>query len=141
MKYLLAITLLTAYLFTEAQTDKAVLTNLVNEFLEKVESKEMHDRFWAEDLTYTSSAGERFGKMKIMEGFDVVSDEEGPTYSAEEIDIKLLDDVAIVTFKLVSKMPNGEMAYYYNSGTFQKRRRLWEAVNWHATKIPENKTK
>ncbi|MDT8321430.1 MAG: hypothetical protein RQ826_12975, partial [Xanthomonadales bacterium] len=31
-----------------------------------VNDVEMHARFWAEDLVYTSSAGERRGKSEIM---------------------------------------------------------------------------
>ncbi|MEQ8927629.1 MAG: nuclear transport factor 2 family protein, partial [Fulvivirga sp.] len=113
--------------------DKTVLTNLVNEFLSKVDSKEMHDRFWGEDLTYTSSSGTRFGKSTIMEGFSATEENEntepGPTYSAEDIQVKILtDDVAVVAFKLVSLTSDGSITQYLNSGTFQKRKGQWKVT-------------
>jgi hypothetical protein len=122
-----------------AQDEKKVLTDLVNEFLAKVDSKEMHDRFWAEDLTYTSSSGTRFGKDNIMNGFKDEPTEPsgaGPTYSAEDLEVKLFDGVAVVAFKLIGKEPDGTISEYLNSGTFVKRKGQWKVVNWQATKIP-----
>lgn len=116
------------------------LTNLLNEFLEKVDSKEMHDRFWGEDLTYTSSSGTRNGKESIMAGFandDDTSDTSGPTYWAEDIEIKVFGELAVVAFKLMSKSPDGSNASYLNSGTFVKRKGNWKVVNWQATKTAE----
>ncbi len=118
---------------------KKELTDMVNEFLNKVDSEEMHDRFWAEDLTYTSSAGKRFGKDTIMSGFKSNDDSETdntPSYSAEDIEIKLFDNIAVVAFKLVSLTAEGTLTEYLNSGTFAKRKGQWKVVNWQATKIP-----
>ncbi len=44
------------------------LTKLLHDFMEGASQNDaaMHDRFWAEDLIYTSSSGERFGKVEIM---------------------------------------------------------------------------
>jgi hypothetical protein len=141
MKRLLVFLLitLTSHLLL-AQDSEQQLRSLVDEFLEKVDSKEMHDRFWAEDLIYTSSSGTRFGKSQIMLGFDEESttEEAGPRYSAEEVQVKLLsEEVAVVAFKLVSIDPTGERTEYWNSGTFQKRQDDWKVVNWQATKIPD----
>ncbi|MGK7370350.1 MAG: hypothetical protein ACNS64_09040, partial [Candidatus Halalkalibacterium sp. M3_1C_030] len=46
---------------------KEELTLLLNQFLKGASenSIEMHDRFWAEDLIYTSSSGQRYGKETI----------------------------------------------------------------------------
>ncbi|MDH5368296.1 MAG: nuclear transport factor 2 family protein, partial [Cyclobacteriaceae bacterium] len=138
--FLLIVVSISSQSIGQSINDKEVLTNLVNTFLDKVDSKEMHDRFWAEDLIYTSSSGKRFGKETIMEGFTLDSDTESsdssPTYSAEEIQIQLHGEVAVVAFKLVSKNPqDNSVSEYLNSGTFVKRNHQWVVVSWQATKI------
>jgi len=121
------------------------LTELLHEFMAgaSVNDAEMHDRFWAEDLIYTSSSGERFGKATIMEGLqnNDSSEPEAPetVYSAEEIKIQQYGNVAVVAFKLVGKTKTAtgtEKQEYLNSGTFVKRNGLWRVVNWQATKVP-----
>ena len=139
---LLLITLLTACSpsSTNPEQDKKELTDLVNEFLEKVDSKDMHNRFWADDLIYTSSSGARFGKEQIMSGFkdestsdDSTDNSSKMTYSAEDIQIQIYDKTAVVAFELVGK--TGETTLnYLNSGTFVKRNGIWVVVNWQATK-------
>ena len=128
----------------QSQTEKE-LTQLLNRFLQGASenSAEMHDRFWAEDLIYTSSSGQRYGKQRIMDGLQRSGDENGgPTtdWSAEEIEIRTYGEVAIVTFTLVGKTEaqNGvERTHYLNSGVFVQRNGQWKAVNWQATKVPE----
>jgi hypothetical protein len=123
--------------------DKAELKQLVTTFLDSVDSAKMHDRFWAEDLIYTSSAGKRFGKAQIMSGFssstDSSSSDKSSTkspYSAENMQIQLWGDVAVVAFQLVNT--DGEsVTNYLNSGTFVKRNGEWKVVNWQATKMAE----
>ena len=46
----------------------AELTKLLEDFLAGASRNdaEMHDRFWAEDLIYTGSAGRRVGKADIL---------------------------------------------------------------------------
>jgi len=124
--------------------EKEVLTELLNEFLEGASYNDaaIHDRFWAEDLIYTGSNGNRIGKSDIMAGVNQDPDrsEEPETlYSADEIQIMLFDDVAVVAFKLVAEFenPNESTLYFYNTGTFVKRDGLWKAVAWQATSIPE----
>ncbi|NCQ11323.1 MAG: nuclear transport factor 2 family protein [Bacteroidetes bacterium] len=120
--------------------DEAELKQLVTTFLDSVDSAKMHDRFWAEDLIYTSSAGKRFGKEQIMSGFSSNSDStssraesKGSPYSAENMQIQLWGDVAVVAFQLVNK--DGEsVTEYLNSGTFVKRNGEWKVVNWQSTK-------
>ncbi len=132
-------TLLSLALFTaSAQDDEKALRYLLTEFLDNVESEEMHDRFWAEDLIYTSSSGKRFGKATIMAGFEDENSAPGPIYSAEETTIKILKkDVALVVFKLLSNASDGIKTEYLNSGTFVKSKGQWKVINWQATKIPE----
>lgn len=132
--------------FAQKMDDKAILEDLLNEFLNGASENdaEMHDRFWAEDLIYTSSNGERVAKQDIMAGLRSSDDEtmssETPEYHAEETQIRLFDDIAVIAFKLVAVTDAagepGRMEFY-NTGTFQKRDGHWKAVAWQATRIPE----
>lgn len=136
---------LTSGTFAQQTQTESELTQLLNRFLRGASenSVEMHDRFWAEDLIYTSSSGQRYGKQRIMDGLQSSGDENnGPTtdWSAEEIEIRTYGETAIVTFKLVGRTEstNGvEHTNYLNSGVFVKRDSQWKAVNWQATKVPE----
>src|SRR5437868_124331 len=87
-----------------AQTapDAAELTKLLKDFLAGAGRNDaaIHERFWADDLIYTASAGRRKGKADILRELR----EEGPSkagdettvYSAEEIRIQQYGDTAIV---------------------------------------------
>jgi len=126
------------------QKERETLTELLNEFLEgaSYNDADTHDRFWAEDLIYTGSNGNRIGKSDIMAGVNQNPDrsEEPEThYSADEVQIMLFDDVAVVAFKLVADFTesNEPTLYFYNTGTFLKQDGLWKAVAWQATSIPE----
>lgn len=126
---------------------KAELEELLDDFLQgaSVNNAEMHDRFWAEDLIYTSSAGERITKQDIMTGFEadtssVSTDDQSPRYSYEDLQIMVFDDAAVVAFRLVGTSGSGNNAEemnYYNTGTFINRNTQWQAVAWQATRIPE----
>lgn len=124
-------------------TDSDDLEVLLNEFLAAADEEGAHQRFWADDLVYTSSDGTRFGKAEILSGFDSAEPtDEAPeiTYSADETSIRVFDDTAIVTFKLVGRPTDKsdavDVLYYYNTGTFLKRDGVWQVVAWQATKIP-----
>ena len=144
---LLAFSALSMPVMAQSQSNPAEkeLAQLLHRFLEGASENNaaMHDRFWAEDLTYTSSSGERYGKEAIMSSFENESAEEGESpsvrYSADNIQIKVFGDVAVVAFRLVAEYPEGdtETGYFLNSGTFVKRDGQWKAVNWQATRVPE----
>ena len=125
--------------------DAADLTKLLHDFLAGAGRNDaaMHDRFWADDLIYTSALGVRRGKAELMKS--VRSDEppkpeDGTTvYTAEDIRIQQYGDTAIVAFRLVAttdKAGAKEVANYFNTGTFLKRGGKWQAVGWQATRIP-----
>jgi hypothetical protein len=128
--------------YAESNTDD--LTALLNEFMAGASANDeaAHDRFWAEELVYTSSAGERFGKAEIMSGFDdpaeTAEDEPATVYTAEDIYIQEYGETAVVTFRLVGATQEQPrvVTQYYNTGTFLKRDGEWRAVAWQATKIP-----
>ena len=124
-----------------AQDDVAELTAMLRNFLANADDPAVHERFWADDLVYSSSAGLRFGKEDIMAGFEnaAPADDSPPpiVYTGEEIDVRLYGDTAIVAFKLVGTPADGSgVRYYYNTGTFLKRDGEWRAIAWQATQIP-----
>ncbi len=114
---------------------------LLDWFLANVEDVAAHERFWADDLVYTSSDGSRFGKASILEGMRAASDEAaaGPAYVAADVDIRLHDDAAVVAFRLVALAPGGGEAQneYFNTGTLLKREGEWRVIAWQATRIPQ----
>lgn len=127
-------------------TDHELLKNLLYDFLEgaSVNDYNVHNRFWADDLIYTSAAGERIGKQDIMSGLTVGNtDTNGnfPQYYADEIQINIYGEAAVVAFILVADIPlepsGNEQMLFYNTGTFLKRDGEWRAVAWQATRIPD----
>jgi ketosteroid isomerase-like protein len=133
-----------------AQTapDAAELTKLLQDFLAGAGRNDaaMHERFWADDLIYTASAGRRIGKADIMkevraEGSPKPGDET-TVFTAEDIRIQQYGDTAIVAFRLVGttdKAGKKTVNNYLNTGTFLKRDGKWQAVAWQATKMPPEK--
>ena len=126
--------------------DQEQLHQLLDDFLANSVKDDLknHERFWATDLIYTSSAGTRFGKKTIIQGIQEESNTQqeetsSPTYSAEDTQIRLYGTTAIVAFKLVAKSTENHVdttQHYLNTGTFLKRNGIWQAVAWQATKIP-----
>lgn len=125
------------------------LTQLLNDFLAGAGRNDaaMHDRFWADDLIYTSATGTRRGKADIMNGLrsgTAPTQTAPPTvYSAEEIRIQQYGSTAIVAFRLVATpaakpdAPAPAVTRYFNTGTFLKRNGQWRVVAWQATRIPD----
>jgi ketosteroid isomerase-like protein len=133
-----------------AQTapDAAELTKLLQDFLAGAGKNDiaMHDRFWADELVYTSALGRRKGKADIMrelraETAATPKPEEGTTvYTAEEIRIQQYGDTAVVAFRLVAttdKAGEKTVANYFNTGTFLKRNGKWQVIAWQATALPK----
>ncbi len=132
--------------FTQTADDEKQLTELLHWFMDGASrnDRDVHERFWADDLIYTSSAGLRFGKAQIMSGFEVSQQlqEAAPsiTYTAHDIQINIYGDVAVVAFRMKGETMNTQgssVAWYLNSGTFLKRNNEWRVVNWQATRVPE----
>ena len=130
--------------------DAAELTKLLHDFLAGAGRNDaaMHERFWADDLIYTSALGVRRGKAEIMSSVRADTPpkpEDGTTvYTADDIRIQQYADTAIVAFRLVSttdKEGSKEIANYLNTGTFLKRDGKWQVVGWQATKMPTSEEK
>lgn len=130
-----------------AQTapDAAELTKLLNEFLAGASRSDasIHERFWADDLIYTRSAGRRVGKADVLR--DVRNapapkpGDPATIYTAEDIRVQQYGDTAIVAFRLVATTDAGgtkQVANLLNSGTFVKRGGRWQVVNWQSTRMP-----
>lgn len=145
MRILITLLLLLVPAVQEALT-AAELTKLLNEFLAGASRNDaaIHDRFWADDLIYTSALGVRRGKAEVMQG---VRSAQAPkpgdarnNYSAEDVRIHQYGDTAIVAFRLVNKAEKDgktEISKYLNTGTFLKRKGIWQVVAWQATKAPD----
>ena len=145
--YLSIALLLTWPILTASQTtapDAAELTRLLNDFLAGASRSDaaIHDRFWAEDLIYTRSAGRRITKSEVMR--DVRSapapkpSDPRTTYTAEDIRIQQYGDTAVVAFRLVATTERDgakQIANLLNSGTFVKRNGKWQVVNWQSTRM------
>lgn len=131
----------------QTSDDPTELRLLLNEFLDGAGRNDrlIHDRFWAEDLIYTSSTGRRFGKAELMKGVvEAPAPKAGdPTtrYSAADVDIRVFGDFAVVAFKLVSTTTTADgkasSRNNLNTGTFVKRDDRWQAIAWQSTVIPD----
>src|SRR5918998_2854516 len=121
--------------------DAAELTKLLNDFLAGASRNDpaIHDRFWADDLIYTRSAGRRVDKAEVMR--DVRSaPAPKPTdpktiSTAEDVRIQQYGDTAVVAFRLVATTETSgtkNVANLLNSGTFVKRDGKWQVVNWQS---------
>ena len=148
---LITVSLLLVATGLPAQTapDAAELTKLLQDFLAGASKNDiaMHDRFWADELVYTSALGRRKGKADIMrelraEATGTPKPEEGTTvFTAEDIRIQQYGDTAVVAFRLVGttdKAGTKTVANYFNTGTFLKRNGKWQVIAWQATALPKD---
>ena len=125
-----------------ATPDAAELERLLAYFLDGASRNDIaaHQRFWADELVYTRSAGVRTSKAEILAELAKGPDpSEPPTvYSAEDIRIQQYGDTAVVAFRLVGKVggDSPETLEFLNTGTFLKRNGEWRAVAWQATRVP-----
>ena len=136
---------LASSVFAQTGSDSVELTRLLKEFLDGASRNDaaVHDRFWADDLIYTGSAGRRIGKADIMRGQRSAAPPQpgqpSTTYTAEDIRIQQYNDTAIVAFRLVGtsrRSGTTEIGNYLNTGTFLKRDGKWQVVSWQSTRMP-----
>ena len=127
--------------------DEAALKALLTEFLDGASRNDaaVHDRFWAEDLIYTRSAGVRTNKAELMQALRSAPppSPEDPTsvYSAEDVRVQQYGDTAIVAFRLIGTTTEGkttEVLNFLNTGTFLRRDGRWQAVAWQSTRVPSD---
>jgi ketosteroid isomerase-like protein len=143
-----AIALLTIALSAAAQTPKLSptgrqLTSRLNEFLDAAGrgDRAIFDRFFADDVIYTRSAGVTVDKAEIMKNVDR-RDASGATskFSADDVTIHDYGTTAIVNFRLAAQTDKDgktDTSHYRNTATFLKRNNGWQVVAWQSTKMPE----
>ncbi|MDT8439936.1 MAG: nuclear transport factor 2 family protein [Wenzhouxiangellaceae bacterium] len=98
-----------------------------------------HERFWADELVYTSSAGERRGKDEILRALRNAATpdpDDLPRYRGENVEISVHGAFAVLTFRLVAALPDGSEQQYFNTGVFARKTDGWRAIAWQATRIP-----
>jgi ketosteroid isomerase-like protein len=145
----LSLVLIVTALPAQNAPDAVELTKLLHDFLAGASKNDiaMHDRFWADELVYTSALGRRKSKADIMrelgeETKATPKPEEGTTvYTAEDIRIQQYGDTAVVAFRLVAttdKAGTKTVANYFNTGTFLKRNAKWQVIAWQATALPKD---
>lgn len=104
----------------------------------------VHRQFWAEELTYTSGRGLRYGYDAIMES---IADEERLSaeevriwYTAEDVQVHHLDNAAIVNFTLVAKdAESEELTKFFNTAVMTPDGDTWKAINWNVTIAAESR--
>lgn len=127
----------------DADRDRQDITAMLADFLANVGDVAVHERFWADDLVYTSSSGTRFGKQDILDGMRGAppEDPDAPqvVYSGRDVDVRLFGDMAVLAFRLVATSGD-EVAdsteQFFNTGTLVRRDGRWQVVAWQATRIP-----
>ena len=123
-----------------AEKVESTLRMLLDEFLAgaSINDAAAHERFWAEELVYTSSVGARFGKAEIMAGLAAAAESEeagpGPSYSARDVRVQVFGETAVITFQLVAEQADEPTELFYNTGVFRTINGRWQAVVWQATR-------
>ncbi len=105
-----------------------------------------HERFWADDLVYTSSTGKVMSKADILKSFPEDTKpkteqkpEDRAVFTAEDVLVRPYGDTAALTFRLVERDADGKISYFRNSGTFLLRNGKWQAITWQATRVAPEK--
>lgn len=104
------------------------------------------DRFFADDVIYTRSAGVVTTKSDIMKSVSNArpASANNTTFSAEDVTVHEYPDMAVVAFRLVSHATRSdgttEVTNYRNTGVFLRRNSKWQVIAWQSTKIPEATT-
>ena len=136
--------------FAAKQSTADELTALLHYFLAGVSNNDntVYDRFFADDLIYTRSAGVTITKGDILKSLSEPTPPDAPktAYDSDDITVHAYGNMAVMNFRLIQRLTNKdgstETNYYRNTGTFLKRNGRWQAVAWQATRVPEgNKEK
>jgi ketosteroid isomerase-like protein len=121
------------------------VTALLHQFLAGVSKNDnsVYDRFFADDLIYTRSAGVTITKADILKSLDEPTPPDAPktVYDSDDITVHAYGNMAVMNFRLIqhttAKDGKTETHYYRNTGTFLKRNGRWQVVAWQATRVPE----
>src|SRR4029079_7961302 len=95
---------------TDPRRTRTQITTLLTTFLTPAVNNTAagHERFWADELVYTSSAGKVMSKADILKSFAEEPKPErdhqanpGPVFTAEDVLVRPHGDMAALTFRLV----------------------------------------
>jgi hypothetical protein len=131
---------------------KAEVTALLQEFLSKVTSPAMHQRFWADDVIYVSNAGVVRTKADILKGMKAeepaaaggaAAAPAAPSggYSAEDVVVRQFGETIVLNFRLVQHTAGQPDTLFRNSGVFVLRDGRWQVVSWQATRVAASPSK
>lgn len=118
---------------------RSAIKTLLQEFLSRVDDPAMHERFWADDLVYTSGQGIVRTKAQIVDSVAAAARGAAPDaprtrYGAEDILVRPYGEFAALTFRLLVHNPDGTTWHSRNSGAFLWRDGRWQVVTWQATR-------
>jgi hypothetical protein len=124
------------------------LISMLNQFMDDATHNNApgFDRFFADDVIYTRSAGVVITKADIMKSLSNAKPSATPSsiYSAQDVTVHEYPSMAVVAFRLVSRTPHTdgptEISNYRNTGIFLLRNNKWQVVAWQSTKIPDPTT-
>lgn len=130
--------------WAQSTADVDLLKSTIDTFMDGASRNDatIHEQFWHDDLTYTSSNGTRFGKQQLMQGVvsagkTIPTDHAWSWYTAEALSYKPFGDLVIINFVLVAHSENNAgygREEYFNSGVMLWQDGRWQALNWQATK-------
>ena len=123
-----------------AAEEKQTIKDLLASFLDgaSINDVETHERFWAEDLVYTSSSGARFGKAELMQGVRQAPEPDGSRYSADQVTLRIHGETAVLTFRLIAESVDGQRQYFYNTGVLRQQDGHWQVSTWQATRAADS---
>ena len=135
---------------TRVMNSHEQIEKLVRDFLIGAGNNDVaeHERFWADDLIYTSSGGVLRTKADILknvrEAAAQPSDPKDPktTFDAEDMTIHDFGNFAVVNFRLVAHSEadgKPEVRNFRNTGTLRRINNEWKVIAWQATKIEDKK--
>jgi ketosteroid isomerase-like protein len=132
---------------TRVMNSQEQIEKLVRDFLIGAGKNDVvaHERFWADDLIYTSAAGVVRTKAEILKNVGAAAAKADPkepktSFDAKDMTIHDYDNFAVVNFRLVAHGENDgkpETRYFRNTGTLRRINNEWRVIAWQATKIEE----
>ena len=131
--------------FAAKQSTADELTDLLHYFLTGVSNNDnsVYERFFADDLIYTRSAGATITKADILKSLSEPAPPDAPktVYDSDDITLHAYGNMAVMNFRLIQRITGKDgktdTHYYRNTGTFLKRNGRWQVVAWQATRVPE----
>jgi ketosteroid isomerase-like protein len=134
---------------TRVMNSHEQIEKLIRDFLIGAGNNDVaeHERFWADDLIYTSAAGIVRTKADILKNVRESASKPDPnepktTFDAEDMTIHDFGNFAVVNFRLVAhgeKDGKPETRYFRNTGTLHRINNEWRVIAWQATRIEEKK--